>query len=104
MLQCKTSVSTDEPRRLPRRQRGLVAVAGVLLALTSLCGCGQKGPLYRPDDKAQAVNSAVRGATAAKKKSLPLPAPQSQKKERPPAASDPATQPDPAQPTPPPGT
>lgn len=31
--------------------KALVAVAFVALLLTGLAGCGQKGPLYLPDDE-----------------------------------------------------
>jgi len=48
MLQCKTSVSTAHAGRRARRHRGLVVIAGGLLALAALTGCGQKGPLKLP--------------------------------------------------------
>ncbi|HWK74515.1 MAG TPA: lipoprotein [Povalibacter sp.] len=100
----------NSPRQCAARQRLLHGIGITVAVLLLTAGCGQKGPLYRPDDKSQQVNSPASGETTDKKKSLPFPAPQSQKKDRqpatpePPPASDPTAQPDPAQPTPPPGT
>ncbi|WP_293432263.1 lipoprotein [Piscinibacter sp.] len=57
MLQCKTSVSTTHAGRRARRHRGLVVIAGGLLALAALAtlsGCGQKGPLKLPSGAAPA--------------------------------------------------
>lgn len=98
----------NSPRQCTTRQRLLHGIGITVVVLLLTAGCGQKGPLYRPDDRAQPVNSPTRDQTTDKKKSLPFPAPQSQKKDRQspplaPPASDPAAQPDPAQPTPPPG-
>jgi predicted small lipoprotein YifL len=91
------------------RSIGASLTVGVLLLITA---CGQKGSLYRPDEKAQEVASPAGDATTSgKKKSTPVfPAPQSQKEDRP-AGSTPtetATQPaapDPDRPAapPPPG-
>ena len=39
--------------------RGFAAVAAVLLALLLLAGCGQKGPLFLPDDAKDAQESAA---------------------------------------------
>lgn len=73
-----------------------------LLAAALLQGCGQKGPLYRPDGQAQTVGE--ESATNGRKKSRqPLPpAPQSQKV---PAPTEPTTPPsvDPDRPADPPG-
>jgi predicted small lipoprotein YifL len=74
-----------------------------LLAAPLLQGCGQKGPLYRPDEQAQTVGE--ESVTNGKKKSdrtLP-PAPQTQKV---PTPTEPSTPPsvDPDRPAdPPPG-
>ncbi|HEY6641662.1 LPS translocon maturation chaperone LptM [Povalibacter sp.] len=78
-----------------------IACLSLLTTSAVLQGCGQKGPLYRPDDQAQTVGeeSIVNG----KKKSVPAqpPAPQSQKV---PAPTEPATPPsiDPDRPATPP--
>ncbi|HMN43557.1 MAG TPA: lipoprotein [Povalibacter sp.] len=74
-----------------------------LLTTVLLQGCGQKGPLYRPDEQAQTVGE--ESSTNGKKKSGPTvpPAPQSQKV---PTPTEPSTPPavDPARPADPPGT
>jgi predicted small lipoprotein YifL len=81
----------------------LARLACLLLLVTPvlLQGCGQKGPLYRPDEQAQTVGE--ESATNGKKKSgttLP-PAPQTQKV---PTPTEPATPPsiDPDRPATPP--
>jgi predicted small lipoprotein YifL len=62
-----------------------------LLAL--LAACGQKGPLYRPDDRPMEV-TAPETAPSGRKKSTPTPpAPQSQKEDRAPAPGDPTPAP-----------
>lgn len=38
-------------RRLLRVVAGYVCVAAALLAVGSVSGCGQKGPLYLPEDR-----------------------------------------------------
>lgn len=53
----------------------------VPVLLFSLAGCGLKGPLYLPDDKAQEVPAAGTDPAKSKVRTLP-PAPQSQKKDR----------------------
>ncbi|MFL6577347.1 MAG: LPS translocon maturation chaperone LptM [Povalibacter sp.] len=82
-------------------------IASHLLMFVLLSGCGQKGPLYRPDDHPQGV-STPEGSTPARKKSVPtFPAPQTQKEDRvsPPPPSDPNPAPpinDSDRPSPPP--
>jgi predicted small lipoprotein YifL len=65
----------------------------VLVALLS--ACGQKGALYKPDERAQEVD-AQESSTSDRKKSGPkIPAPQTQKEERktPAAPGDPISAP-----------
>jgi len=90
-------------RQCAARERLLHGIGITVAVLLLIAGCGQKGPLYRPDDKAQPVSSPARSESTGKKKSLPFPAPQSQKKDRPPATPAPPPASDPAQPPPPPG-
>lgn len=90
----------------------MMRTCSVILALTLVAACGQKGPLYRADEKAEAVaapgESAPEISTDEKKKApvtAPLPDPQS------PAETSTPTDPTPAPPavdpdrpaTPPPG-
>lgn len=89
--------------RILARALGISLTVGVLLLSAA---CGQKGPLYHPDEKAQEVAAPGDATGNGKKKSTPVfPAPQSQKKDRP-AATTPnesATQPpvvDPDRPAP----
>jgi predicted small lipoprotein YifL len=71
---------------------------GLALLLFSLVGCGLKGPLYLPDDKAKQVpaTGSQPALPGSKVRTLP-PAPQSQKKDR--DRTDPST-PNQSQPTP----
>jgi predicted small lipoprotein YifL len=62
------------------RAIGLAAILGCA-ALTA--ACGQKGALYRSDEKAQQVEPSSPGSPSGRKKSIPVfPAPQSQKQDR----------------------
>lgn len=66
----------------------IVASSGLLL------GCGLRGPLYLPEDKARPEGEAARPAAPEDGKiSTPQPAPQAQKRERPGGTSVPLTTP-----------
>lgn len=69
--------------------------------LLSLAGCGLKGPLYLPDEQAQAVpaNEAGKPVLDGKKVRTVPPAPQAQKKDRE-RATQPPAEPAQSQPTP----
>ncbi|WP_129781131.1 LPS translocon maturation chaperone LptM [Peristeroidobacter soli] len=66
---------------------------GLAFALFGLGGCGLKGPLYLPDDKAQEVPAPTsQPALEGSKVRVLQPAPQSQKKDRTqPQRTDPST-------------
>jgi predicted small lipoprotein YifL len=66
-----------------------------LLLLACLSACGQKGPLYRPDERAQQVTP--ESSNANRKKGPTFPAPQSQKEDR--VAAPPPSDPTPAPPS-----
>ncbi|HKE93747.1 MAG TPA: lipoprotein [Povalibacter sp.] len=90
-------------------------VLSLVGAVLTLAGCGQKGPLYRPEEPPQRVDTGATTPPPApsdkKKSQTTFPAPQIQKEHpatRTPPPSDAATQPpavDPDRPaSPPPGT
>lgn len=71
---------------MPRRHPILISRIGlaVVFGCAALsAACGQKGPLYRPGEKAQQVTPTSDTQTGKKKSEPFVPAPQSQKKDRP---------------------
>jgi predicted small lipoprotein YifL len=54
----------------------------LLLLIACLTACGQKGPLYRPDERPQEVTTPESDNTPRKKSGPTFPAPQSQKEDR----------------------
>lgn len=79
-----------------------------LLLIALLAACGQKGPLYRSDGRAEQVTPQESNSTSNRKKSGPaFPAPQSQKEDRvtPPSSTDPLPEIpiNDSEPSPPPG-
>ena len=96
---CAGRLIYTAPMKSFARRFGLTAV--LFSSLTSLAGCGLKGPLYLPDDQQQTVPASETPKPVlegSKVRTLP-PAPQSQKKDRERERNEP-TPPSQSQPTP----